>query len=97
MQERCLALSVIVFTTFVHTFFPNWGVRIQNALASIKVVFLCFVVVTGWVVLSGSVKNVEDPTASFRNAFAGSATSSNAYATALFKVLNSYQGYVKAF
>ncbi|KAI9722681.1 MAG: hypothetical protein M1812_001612 [Candelaria pacifica] len=96
MEQRLLALSVIVFTTSVHTFLPNWGVRIQNALASIKVVFLCFIVVTGWVVLSGRVKRVEDPTASFRNAFAGSATSSNAYATALFKVLNSYSGYTTA-
>ncbi|KAI9779294.1 MAG: hypothetical protein M1835_004739 [Candelina submexicana] len=96
IQQRALALSVIVFATLVHTFLPNWGVRIQNGLASIKVVFLCFIVVTGWVVLSGRVKRVEDPTASFRNAFAGSATSSNAYATALFKVLNSYSGYTTA-
>lgn len=68
----------------------------MNAITGIKIIVLLFIVVTGWVVLGGGVKSVPDPHASFRNAFAGSSHSGNLYASALFKVLNSYAGYVHA-
>ena len=93
-EERGIAIAVIVFITALHTFFPNWGVRGMNVIGIIKLVTLLFIVVTGWVVLSGAVHSIPDPHASFRHAFKGSATSGNLYATALFKVLNSYAGYV---
>lgn len=64
----------------------------MNFFTVLKVVLLLFVVVSGWVVLAGGVSSVKDPHASFRDAFANSATSGNQYATALFKVLNSYAG-----
>ena len=68
-----------------------------------------FVVVTGWVVLSGHTR-VADPHANFRNAFQGSSKSGNdvsirflnynflplisrQYATAMFKVIFSYGGW----
>ncbi len=92
--KRGIAIIIITFVTLLHTFLPKWGVRLMNLLGSIKVIVLLFIVVTGWVVLSGKVDDIRDPRASFRNPFAGSAESSNPYATALFKVLNSYQGYV---
>ncbi|KAF5861198.1 hypothetical protein ETB97_000511 [Aspergillus alliaceus] len=95
-QERGGAIAVIVFITLVHTFLPNWGVRGMNVIGVMKVILLLFIVVTGWVVLSGRVSSVPDPNASFHNSFAGSATSSNLYATALFKVLNSYSGWSNA-
>ncbi|KIE03780.1 high affinity methionine permease, partial [Metarhizium majus ARSEF 297] len=62
----------------------------------LRVVLMLLVVVTGWVVLGGGVSTVEDPHASFRNAFATSATSGNPYATALFKVLVSYSGWANS-
>jgi amino acid transporter len=93
-EKRGIAIAVISFITLVHILLPNWGVRGMNAIGVMKVVLLLFIVLTGWVVLSGSVRSVQDPYASFHNAFAGSATSSNLYATALFKVLNSFAGYV---
>ncbi len=92
-QERGIAIAVIVFVTLVHTFTPKAGVLLMNVLSSIKVIILLFIVITGWVVLGGGIKSVPDPHASFRNAFAGSVTAGNPYATALFKVLNSYAGY----
>ena len=91
--ERGIAIAVISWVTLVHIFIPHWGVRTMNVLGTIKVFILAFVVVTGWAVLSGRVHSIPDPHASFRNSFAGSSTSSNQYATALFKVLNSYTGY----
>ena len=39
-----------------------------------KIVILVFIVVTGWVVLSGRTQ-ISDPQANFRNAFAGSSHS----------------------
>lgn len=87
---------MISFVTLLHTFLPNWGVRGMNAIGLIKIITLLFIIVTGWVVLGGGVSTVPDPHASFRDAFAGSATSGNLYASALFKVLNSYAGWNNA-
>ncbi|KAI9829971.1 MAG: hypothetical protein M1838_005847 [Thelocarpon superellum] len=94
--ERGIAIGVIVFVTLLHSLLPKWGVRLMNLLGSIKVAILLFIVVTGWVVLSGRVKRVPDPGASYHNAFAGSVRSGSPYATALFKVLNSYAGWSNA-
>lgn len=95
-QERGIAIAVIVFVTCLHTFFPTWGVRGMNVIGLIKIFVLLFIIVTGWVVLGGGVSKVHDPHASFRNAFAGSSHSGYFYATALFKVLNSYAGWNNA-
>ncbi|KAL6234574.1 amino acid permease-domain-containing protein [Aspergillus navahoensis] len=95
-EERGIAIAVISFITLLHVFLPNWGVRGMNAIGVLKVVLLLFIVVTGWVVLSGRVHSIPDPHASFHHSFAGSATSSNLYATALFKVLNSFAGWSNA-
>ncbi|KAI9689679.1 MAG: hypothetical protein M1820_010108 [Bogoriella megaspora] len=95
-EQRGIAIAVIVFVTAVHTFIPKMGVKMMNLLGSIKVILLVFIIVTGWVVLGGGAKRVTNPGASFKNSFAGSATSSNLYASALFKVLNSYAGWSNA-
>ncbi|KAJ5535586.1 hypothetical protein N7513_008772 [Penicillium frequentans] len=95
-EERGVAIAVIVFITMLHTLLPNWGVRGMNVLGVYKVILLLFIVITGWVVLGGHVSSIPDPYSSFRNSFAGSATSSNLYAIALFKVLNSFSGWSNA-
>ncbi|KAJ5226511.1 hypothetical protein N7468_007736 [Penicillium chermesinum] len=95
-EERGIAISVLVFITLLHTFFPKWGVRGMDVLGVYKIILLLFIVVTGWVVLSGRISSIPDPEANFRNAFAGSATSSNLYAIGLFKVLNSFSGWSNA-
>lgn len=95
-QERGIAIAVIVFVTCLHTFLPNWGVRGMNVIGLIKIFVLLFIVVTGWVVLGGGVSKIPDPHASFRNGFAGSAHDGYSYATALFKVINSYAGWSNA-
>ncbi|KII87999.1 hypothetical protein PLICRDRAFT_30477 [Plicaturopsis crispa FD-325 SS-3] len=90
--ERGIALAVIVFVTLLHGFTPRLGLYVMNGLSVFKIVILVFIVITGWVVLSGKT-HIQDPHANFRNAFAGSSQSSNDYATAMFKVLNSYAGW----
>lgn len=94
-EERGIAVSVIIFVSIVHALFPDWGVRGMNILGVVKIGVLVFVVVTGLAVLTGGVPSVPDPQASFRHAFAGSATSSNLYSTALFKVVDSFSGWVE--
>ncbi|KAG2090015.1 amino acid transporter [Suillus discolor] len=91
-NERGIALGVIFFVTLLHGLIPKTGVLIMNLLSMFKIVILVFVVITGWVVLSGKTR-VADPYYNFRNAFAGSSTSSNDYATATFKVLYAYSGW----
>ncbi|CDO71025.1 hypothetical protein BN946_scf184844.g29 [Trametes cinnabarina] len=89
---RGIALGVIGFVTLLHGLTPRLGVWVMNGLSIFKIVILLFVVVSGWVVLSGHTR-VPDPHANFRHAFAGSSNSSNDYATATFKVLNAYAGW----
>ncbi|KAK7535397.1 high affinity methionine permease [Phyllosticta citribraziliensis] len=95
-EKRGIAIAVISFVTVLHTFFPGTGVKGMNVIGLIKIFTLCFIVVTGWAVLGGSSSKIPDPYANFHNSFAGSATSGNLYATALFKVLNSYTGWSNA-
>ncbi|KAF8863099.1 high affinity methionine permease [Acephala macrosclerotiorum] len=96
-NERGIAVGLITVVTLIHTFIPKVGVRIMDVLGSIKIMILLFIVITGFVVLGGGdSKRIPDPHASFRNSFAGSVTSSGPYATALFKVLNSYSGWNNA-
>jgi L-type amino acid transporter 9 len=83
---------VIVFVTLLHGLTPRTGVYIMNLLTIFKIVLLIFVVITGWVVLSGKT-HIANPQANFANAFAGSSHSSGDYATATFKVLNAYAGW----
>ncbi|KAH9932866.1 amino acid transporter [Fomitopsis serialis] len=91
-NERGIALGVIFFVTLLHGFTPRIGVYLMNILSVFKIVILLFVVIAGWVVLSGRT-HVADPHANFRDAFAGSSHSSYNYATATFKVLNAYTGW----
>ncbi|KAI0246927.1 amino acid transporter [Lactifluus subvellereus] len=89
---RGIAIGVMVFTTFLHGFTPRLGVYVMNVLTLFKTIILVFIVVTGWVVLSGKTK-IKDPHMNFHHAFAGSSNSSNDYATAMFKVLFAYSGW----
>ncbi|KAI0783753.1 amino acid transporter [Abortiporus biennis] len=90
--SRGIAIAVIVFATLLHGLTPKLGLYFMNGLSVFKIAILLFVVVTGWVVLGGGT-HIKNPHANFRNAFEGSSTSSNDYATATFKVLFAYAGW----
>ncbi|KAF8549793.1 amino acid transporter [Imleria badia] len=91
-SERGIALGVVVFATLLHGFTPRTGVYVMNLLSIFKIIILTFVVITGWVVLSGKT-HIANPQANFTNAFAGSSHSGGDYATATFKVLYAYTGW----
>lgn len=95
--NRGIAVAAGLCVTALHTFFPMIGVQLMNIIGALKFSLLTFVVVSGWVVLSGKVDSVPDPHASFRNAFRGSATSVSVYATALFKAIGCYSGFVSLY
>ncbi|KAH0830171.1 amino acid permease-domain-containing protein [Lanmaoa asiatica] len=65
---------------------------VSQLLSIFKIVILIFIVITGWVVLSGKT-HIANPHANFVNAFAGSSHSSGDYATATLKVLFAYDGW----
>ncbi|OAX38772.1 amino acid transporter [Rhizopogon vinicolor AM-OR11-026] len=90
--EREIAVGVMIFVTLLHGLTPKTGILLMNVLSIFKIIILLFVVISGWVVLSGKTR-IADPYVNFRNAFAGSSTSSNDYATATFKVLDAYAGW----
>ncbi|KAI9570761.1 amino acid/polyamine transporter I [Boletus coccyginus] len=91
-SERGIALGVIIFVTLLHGFTPRIGVYFMNLLSIFKILILTFVVITGWVVLSGKT-HISNPQANFSNAFVGSSHSAGDYATATFKVLFTYNGW----
>ncbi|KAG9833343.1 high affinity methionine permease, partial [Aureobasidium melanogenum] len=96
-EKRGIALAVVTVICAAHTVVPRWAVRGMNGLVVIKLVVLIFIVVTGWAVLGGAAKDrIPHPTASFHDAFAGTTSSGYLWATALFKVLNSYAGWSNA-
>ncbi|KAI0365764.1 high affinity methionine permease [Pilatotrama ljubarskyi] len=89
---RGVALGVAGFMTLLHGLTPRLGIWLANGLSLCKISILLFVVITGWVVLSGHTA-IQDPHMNFRNAFGGSSHSGNDYATATFKVLGAYSGW----
>jgi hypothetical protein len=62
---------------------PSYSTSFFQLLSIFKIVILLFVVITGWVVLSGKTR-VTDPHYNFRNAFAGSSTSSYEVRSVIF-------------
>lgn len=96
-QKRGIAIAVITFICVVHAVIPRWALRGMNGLGVIKVGVLVFICVAGWAVLGGAVSDrVPDPRSSFRDPFKGTTGSGYQWATALFKVLDSYSGWSNA-
>lgn len=74
----------------------KWCLRFNNLLGILKLIVLIFVVITGFVVLSGRVKHITDPTAAFREPFKGTKRDGNAIANAIIKLNFSFGGYYNA-
>lgn len=87
------ALSASCISVAIST---RWSLRLQNLLGFVKVVFMLFIVVLGWVVLAGGTK-VTNPNQSFQDVWAGTTTSGNDIANSIIKVSFSYSGYNYAF
>lgn len=83
-------LQALVFNT-------KYAYWFSNGVGIVKICTLLFVIVTGFVVLSGAT-SVESPKANFQDAWSGSSTASAYGMTiALYRVIFSYGGYNNAF
>ncbi|KAG9318050.1 amino acid transporter [Chiua virens] len=91
-SERGIAVGAISLVVLIHGLTPRIGVYIMNLLSIFKIIILLFVVITGWVVLSGS-SRIVDPGANFNDTFTGSSHNGSDYATGMFKVLFAYSGW----
>ena len=93
---RGIAIGILTFTALCIALSTKWSLRLQNLLGFVKVVFMLFMVILGWVILSGKTK-VQDPHQSFRNVWEGTTTNGNNIANSIIKVTFSYSGYYYAF
>ncbi|KAI5480141.1 High-affinity methionine permease [Pseudohyphozyma bogoriensis] len=93
--ERGVAVAGYTVASLFVLFSTKWVLRLNNLLGVLKLIMLCFVVVTGWVVLSGKT-HIKDPTAAFRDPFAGTLKSGNAIANAIIRLNFSFGGYYNA-
>jgi len=79
----------------LHGCFLKWGLRLQNALGTLKIAILLLVAFSGFAALAGHIKLPEDQKPhNFRNAFSGTTTNANAFVTGLYNVIWSFIGYV---
>lgn len=95
-KYRGIAIVALTASCGVVAASTKWSLRLQNLLGFIKVVFLLFMVVLGWVILGGGTQ-VADPHQSFHNVWDGTTTSGNNIANSIIKVSFSYSGYSYAF
>lgn len=93
---RGIAIGILTFSCLCVALSTKWSLKLQNLLGFIKVIFMLFIVVLGWVVLAGATK-VKDPHQSFRNAWNGTTTDGNNIANSIIQVTFSYSGYNYAF
>lgn len=74
----------------------KWCLRLNNLLGVLKLIVLVFVVITGFVVLSGRVGHIADPTAAFREPFKGTKRDGNGIANSIVRVNFAFGGYYNA-
>ncbi|EDR08557.1 amino acid transporter [Laccaria bicolor S238N-H82] len=95
-RQTSVALAVVFITVGSVALSTKWSLRAVNALTTIKVASLAFIVATGIAVLC-SLTRVRDPFANFQDLFSGTSTNANALATALVKTNHSFIGWQNAF
>lgn len=93
---RGIAIGALTGSCLFVALSTKWSLKLQNLLGFIKIIFMTFMVILGWVVLSGATK-VKDPHQSFRNTWEGTTTNGNDIANSIIKVAFSYSGYSYAF
>ncbi|KII88442.1 hypothetical protein PLICRDRAFT_161541 [Plicaturopsis crispa FD-325 SS-3] len=91
-NQRGVALACLTFAWLLHGTSRRAGLWLQNVLGVFKLGVLIFVVITGWVALSGRTK-IPKTWNNFDNAFEGTTTSATSVVNGLYNVIWSYIGY----
>jgi len=90
--ERGLAVFAIVLVTLVQALSVKWAIRIQDTLTIVKIVVLIVVTITGVVAVCGAFKDLPE-NHNFSNPFQGTSADPTSYASALFKIFFTYDGW----
>lgn len=93
-NQRAIGVACITFAFIMHSMFMKWGLRLQNALGTFKVVILLLIAFSGFGALAGHIKLPEDEKPhNFSNAFEGTSSNANAFVVGLYNVIWSFIGY----
>lgn len=90
-KQRGVAIAALTFSTIFSALSSKGTLRLSNALGFVKVVFVFFIIFTGFVVLGGHTR-VKEPLNIFKNAWENTTTDGNAISNAIIKVSFSYGG-----
>ncbi|KAF7594135.1 hypothetical protein BBP40_009984 [Aspergillus hancockii] len=94
--KRCIAITIMVGIAATHIYRRSWSVKLMDILASVKLLVLALIILTGLRLLYSGSPNVTHPGASYDHPFAGSSTRPSDYTMALYKVLATFQGWSNA-
>ncbi|OJI99740.1 hypothetical protein ASPVEDRAFT_128176 [Aspergillus versicolor CBS 583.65] len=94
--KRGLAVAVLAIIATIHIKSCALGVKIMNVLASVKILILFLIILSGLRALGGDLPQIPHPASSLANPFAGSSSDVSHYTNALFKILATYQGWSNA-
>ncbi|KAF9005315.1 amino acid transporter [Hymenopellis radicata] len=92
---RGIAISAYAIACLIVVTNNRLAMFVSNVFSAFKVLVLCFIVVTGWVVLGGGTR-IQDPKSHFKNGFQGTNNNGNALAGALINVIFAYSGWNNA-
>ncbi|KAF9005316.1 high-affinity methionine permease [Hymenopellis radicata] len=92
---RGIAIAAYAIACIIVVLNNRIAMYVSNVFSAFKVLVLCFIVVTGWVVLGGGTR-VQDPKSHFKNGFAGTTNDGNALAGAMINVIFAYAGWNNA-
>ncbi|KKY19943.1 putative high affinity methionine permease [Phaeomoniella chlamydospora] len=95
-EKKGVAVAGYTVAVLLVLFNTRFSFRLSNAIGIVKVITLVFIGITGLVVLGGNTR-VDDPTANFKDAFAGTTSSGYGVTNALYKIIFSYAGYENSF
>lgn len=90
-NQRGVALGILTFAHLLPLASSKLTLRLSNFLGFVKLIFMFFIIITGFVVLGGGTR-VKDPHSIFKNAWEGTTTDGNAISNAIIKVSFSYGG-----
>ncbi|CUM45803.1 uncharacterized protein AC631_05775 [Debaryomyces fabryi] len=90
-RQRAIGCGILTFVCVLSSINTRATLRLSNILGSIKVIFIAFIIITGFVTLAGGTR-IANPTSIFKNAWEGTTTDGNAISNAIIKVSFSYGG-----
>lgn len=88
---RGIGVAILTFSCLISALSTKATLKLSNILGMVKLIFIFFVIITGFIVLGGGTR-VKDPHTIFKDAWNGTTTDGNAISNAIIKVSFSYGG-----